>query len=130
MIPYNKNLKEIAQSLRDHPTKAESCLWENVRLQHLGCKFYRQKPIGDYIVDFFCPKAKLVVEIDGGHHFTETGKGNDRVRDEYMKSLELYVLRFSNSEVMKNTDKVVESIGKILLHPPFSKGDNPRGNRQ
>jgi hypothetical protein len=68
----------------------------------------------------------LVIEVDGGHHFTVVGKENDKLRDEYMKSFELTVLRFSNSEVVNNIDKVVESIRKILLYPPFRKGDNPK----
>jgi very-short-patch-repair endonuclease len=125
MIPYNRELIQPAKELRRHMTKEEKCLWQRVQLNHLGYKFYRQKPIGDYIVDFFCPKAQLVVEVDGGHHFTEIGKGNDRLRNEHMKSLKLNVLRFTNSEVLNNTDKVVETIRTILLHPPFRKGDNP-----
>jgi very-short-patch-repair endonuclease len=122
MIPYNRNLLQPAKELRKNPTKAEKCLWERIKLKHLGAKFYRQKPLGDYIVDFYCPKARLVIEVDGGHHFTEVGKGNDQLRDEYMKSLELMVLRVSNSEVTGNTDNVVERIRKILLYPPFRRG--------
>jgi very-short-patch-repair endonuclease len=130
MLPYNKNLVEIAKTLRDHPTKAEKCLWQRIQLNHLGYRFYRQKPIGEYIVDFFCAKACLVIEVDGGHHFTEVGKGNDKVRDECMRSLELTVLRFTNSEVLSKTDEVVESISQILLHPPLKKGDNPVDKKQ
>jgi very-short-patch-repair endonuclease len=122
MIPYNRNLIEPAKELRAHPTKAEKLLWQRLQLKHLDFKFYRQKPLGNYIVDFFCPKAHLVIEVDGGHHFTQTGKENDRLRDEYMKSLELTVLRFSNSDATNNTDKVVESINKILLYPPLERG--------
>jgi very-short-patch-repair endonuclease len=124
MIPYNRKLIQPAKELRRHMTKEEKCLWQRVQLNHLGYKFYRQKPIGDYIVDFFCPKAHLVVEVDGGHHFTEIGKGNDRLRNEHMKSLKLNVLRFTNSEVLNNTDKVIETICTILLRPPLKKGDN------
>lgn len=124
MIPYNKNLVQPAKELRAHPTKAEKYLWERLKLKHLGFKFYQQKPVGCYIVDFFCPKARLVIEIDGGNHFTKTGKENDILRDKYLKSLNLTVLRFPNSEVTNNTDKVAESINKILLYPPFKKGDN------
>jgi very-short-patch-repair endonuclease len=123
VIPYNKNLKELAKSLRNNLTEAEQRLWTRLRLKHLGYVFYRQKPIGDYIVDFYCPKARLVVEVDGGRHFTEDIVNNDRVRDEYMRSLGLSVLRFSSSDVLKNTDSVAEAIYKILLIPPFSKGD-------
>jgi very-short-patch-repair endonuclease len=124
VIPYNKNLKELAKNLRVKLTEAERCLWERLRLKHLGYIFYRQKPIGDYIVDFYCPKARIVVEVDGGQHFTEETIKNDRLRDEYMRSLGLTVLRFSNSEVLKNTEAVAEAIYKILLNPPLQKGDN------
>ncbi len=122
MIPYNKNLIEPAKKLRNHPTKAEKCLWQRLHLKHLGLKFYRQKPLGDYIVDFFCPKAHLVIEIDGGHHFSRVGKEYDSLRDEYMKSFELMVLRFSNSDVINKIDNVVEIINKILLYPPLKRG--------
>ena len=130
MIPYNRNLVEAARNLRNHPTVAEKCLWQRIQLKHVGYKFYRQKPMGEYIVDFYCPKAKLVVEVDGAHHYTEVGKGNDTVRDEYIRSFELRLLRFSNSQVINHTDRVVESISKILLHPPFKKGDNLGSNLQ
>jgi len=127
VIPYNKNLKEISKSLRDNLTEAERCLWTRLRLKHLGYAFYRQKPIGDYIVDFYCPKAQLVVEVNGGRHFAAEAANNDRIRDEYMRSLGLTILRFSNSEVLKNTDSVAgriyEALEKILLNPPLRKGD-------
>jgi very-short-patch-repair endonuclease len=122
MIPYNRNLIIPAKVLRTHPTKAEKCLWQRLQLKHLGFKFYRQKPLGDYIVDFFCPKARLVIEIDRGHHFTQIGKENDKFRDEYMKSLELKILRFSNSDITNNIDSLVESISKILPYPPSKRG--------
>jgi very-short-patch-repair endonuclease len=115
VIPYNKNLKELSKSLRDNLTEAERCLWARIRLKHLSYVFYRQKPIGEYIVDFYCPKARLVVEVDGGGHFTEDEASNDRVRDEYMRSLGLTVLRFSNSEVLKNIDSVAETVHELLV---------------
>jgi len=131
VIPYNQNLKEISKGLRDNLTQAEQCLWTRLRLKHLGCAFYRQKPIGDYIVDFYCPKARLVVEVDGGQHLTAETARNDAVRDEYMRSLGLTVLRFSNSEVLVNTDsvaeRVYEQLDKILLNPPLRKGDKRTG---
>ena len=135
MLPYNKKLKESARELRANLTEAERCLWTRLRLKHLGYMFCRQKPIGDYIVDFYCHKARLVVEVDGGQHFTEDTASNDRVRDEYMRSLGLNVLMFSNYEVLKNTDGVTEAIYVLLgkmreknqvknpLSPPLPKGD-------
>ena len=127
VIPYQKNLKEIAKSLRGDPTEAENCLWTRLRLKHLGGAFYRQKPIGNYIVDFYCHKARLVVEVDGGQHLTAEALKNDKIRDEYIRSLGLTILRFSNSEVLKNTDnvagKIHKALEKILLSPPLQKGD-------
>jgi very-short-patch-repair endonuclease len=114
MIPYTKNLKEISKTLRRKPTEAERCLWRRLKLKHLGVVFHRQKPVGDYIVDFYCPKAKLVIEVDGGYHSNTETTANDTVRDEIMHNLGLTVLRFSNSEVLNNTNKVLETIVKIL----------------
>jgi very-short-patch-repair endonuclease len=133
VIPYKKNLREISKNLRSQPTEAERCLWRRLKLKHIGYVFHRQKPIGDYIVDFYCSKAKLVIEVDGDYHFNAEITGNDKVRDEIMRNLGLTVLRFSNSEVLNNTDKVVETINKILLDsksslsPPLSRGDNTSG---
>ena len=135
MLPYDSSLREPARQLRSNMTDAERRLWAKVRMRQLGgYQFYRQRPIGDYIVDFFCPKAKLVVEVDGGQHFSEEAAEYDRVRDEYLRSLGLTVLRFTNAEVMTRLDSVVESVlqnlnengpGKIPLSPPFSKGETP-----
>ena len=139
MLPYNIKLKEPARKLRENMTDAEQCLWTRLRQKHLGYMFCRQKPIGDYIVDFYCHKARLVVEVDGGQHFTEDTAGNDRVRDEYMRNLGLKVLRFSNTDVLKNTDGVTEAIYELLeenplspksknpLSPPLRKGDKRQG---
>jgi very-short-patch-repair endonuclease len=114
VIPYNKNLNELAKSLLSNLTEAESCLWKRLKLKHLGYTFYRQRSIGEYIVDFYCPKAHLIIEVDGGRHFTKSEAGNDRLRDLYLRSLGLTVLRFSNSEVLNNTDKVTLEIYNFL----------------
>ena len=114
MIPYNRKLNEPAKNLRSNLTDAEDCLWDRLKLKHLGFVFNRQKPIGEYIADFYCRKAKLIIEVDGGRHFSKDTVDNDRVRDEYMRSLGLTVLRFSNSEVLKNTDRVVATIHRQL----------------
>ncbi len=111
MLPYNKNLKQNSRELRKTMTDAELYLWSKVRMKQLkDCQFYRQKVIGDYIVDFFCPKLKLVIEVDGGQHYSDDMVNADRERDEYMRSLGLNVLRFTNTDVLKNIDGVVERI--------------------
>ena len=121
MLPYNENLKQHARQLRKNMTDAERRLWAKLRMKQLkGCQFYRQKPIGDYIVDFFCPGAKLVVEVDGSHHLAGEKIEYDRIRDEYLSSLGLRVLRFTNTEVLTHIEGEMR---KIPLSPPLLKGE-------
>ena len=92
-------------------TDAEIFLWSKIRMKQLNnCQFYRQKIIGDYIVDFFRPKFKLVIEVDGGQHYSDDILKSDRDRDEVLKSMGLKVLRFSNLDILKNIDGVVARI--------------------
>ena len=132
MLPYNGNLKQLSRQLRENLTDAERHLWAKIRMKQLkGYQFYRQKPIGDYTVDFFCPKAKLVIEIDGSHHLVGEKIEYDRIRDEYLSSLGLRVLRFTNTNVLTHIEGVIESIEEeIPLSPPFSKGETGRGVRK
>lgn len=96
-------------------TDAESLLWLKLRGKQLkGHQFYRQKTIGDFIVDFYCSKANLVLELDGGQHYTEDGKAKDMRRDEFMRSIGLRVLRFSDRDVFDNMDGVIERIAENL----------------
>lgn len=111
MKPYNKNLKQASRDLRNNLTDAEKLLWSRLRnKQILGLQFYRQKPILNYIVDFYCPAANLVIECDGGQHFTIEGLESDRTRDEALAQLGLKVLRFDNGQIMTKLDDVVEVI--------------------
>ena len=111
MLPYNKNLKQYSRQLRNNMTDAERHLWAKIRMKQLkGCQFYRQKPIGDYIVDFFCPRAKLVIEVDGSQHFSDEMTEYDRIRNECLSSLGLRVLRFTNTDVLKNITGVIDRI--------------------
>ena len=106
-------------------TDAEKLLWSRVKMKQLsGHQFYRQKIIGDFIVDFYCHKAKLVIEIDGGEHYSGRKALTDKSRDSYFASLGLKVFRFSNLEVLKNTDNVLEQIFLSSNPPesPFTKG--------
>ena len=132
MLPYNKNLKKYSRQLRENMTDAERKLWAKIRRKQIKeFQFYRQKPIGDYIVDFYCPRAKLVVEIDGSQHLVGETIQRDRIRDDYLSSLGLRVLRLTNTDVLTHIDGVVESIlenmegleEKIPLSPPLRKGE-------
>jgi very-short-patch-repair endonuclease len=92
-------------------TEAEKELWSRIRGKHLkGYQFYRQKPIGTFIVDFYCPKGNLVVELDGGQHYSEEGKRKDNLRDSCLEDMGLRVLRFSDREVFENMRGVLETI--------------------
>jgi len=114
MRPYNKNLKLPSRDLRNNMTDAEQMLWQRLRRkQILGLQFYRQKPILNFIVDFYCPTANLVIECDGGQHYTAEGLEADRVRDEVLAELGLIVLRFDNRQILNEIDGVVEVIFEI-----------------
>ncbi len=96
-------------------TDAERLLWSKLRLKQLkGKQFYRQRIISNYIVDFYCPKSNLIIEIDGGQHYIEEGLKEDKMRDKYMKNLGFKVLRFSGREVFKNLNGVIERIYENL----------------
>ena len=111
MDPYNRGLKLRSQKLRSSMTEAEIRLWAKLRRkQILNLQFSRQKPIGNFIVDFYCPKARLVIEVDGGQHYQEQGRANDATRDSYLGTLGLKVIRFSNREVLQNLDGVLAVI--------------------
>jgi very-short-patch-repair endonuclease len=111
MLSYSKHLKTKSRELRNNSTYSERTLWSRLRgKQLLGVQFYRQKPIGDYVVDFYAPKAKLVVEVDGSQHLMDEAIEKDQTRDRYLAGLGLEVLRFNSREVLTHTDEVVEVI--------------------
>jgi very-short-patch-repair endonuclease len=130
MLPRNKNLKQPARELRKNLTDAERKLWSKIRRKQLdGFIFYRQKVISSHIVDFYCHEAKLVIEVDGGQHFTINGIEKDKSRDVYLSDLGLHVMRFNNLDVLKNCESVLQVIMEYLSNiknnppkSPFGKG--------
>ena len=121
MKVYNKNLKQASRDLRNNMTEAEKLLWSKIRgKQILGLQFYRQKPILNYIVDFYCPSANLVIECDGSQHYTDKGLEADRVRDEALAQLGMRVLRFDNVQVLGEIDGVVEYIIHLIESESFT----------
>ena len=116
MLPYDKRLRERSQQLRKNMTAAETFLWSKIRMKQVkGHWFYRQKPVGEYIADFYCPKARLVVEVDGGQHFFDENIEYDKARKEHLESLGLRVIRFTNTEVLTNIKGVIEVIERNIL---------------
>ena len=115
MLPYNKELKDCSRELRKNTTDAENLLWTKIRCKQLkGYQFYRQKIIGNYIVDFYCSQANLIIEVDGSQHYNDEAKQKDRMRDDYMLRFGLRVLRFSDREVFENLNGVTEKIWENL----------------
>jgi very-short-patch-repair endonuclease len=104
-------LKETRKYLRNNLTEAECVLWSVLKGKKLdGRKFRRQHSIGYFIADFYCPSEKLIIELDGKHHFSPEGIEKDRERDEHLKELGIKVLRLENKEVLNNLSEVLKSI--------------------
>jgi very-short-patch-repair endonuclease len=114
-LAYEGKLKDFSKELRTHMTDAEKVLWMKLRRKQLkGYQFYRQKIVGDYIVDFYCPGARLIVEVDGEQHYGPEEMAKDRERDNYLREQGLNVLRFSDREVLVERESVLEKIyGKL-----------------
>ena len=102
---YDPNLQKLARDLRNNMTKQEKRLWYEF-LKTYPVRFYRQRPICGYIVDFYCAKAKLIIELDGSQHFTEDGLEYDEMRSDLLEELGLEVIRYTNPQ----TDKEFESV--------------------
>ena len=110
----NRTLSDRRKELRRNQTKAEEILWFELRNNKLGEKFKRQHSIGGYIADFYCQKYKLIIELDGGIHNQSESRKNDIVRDNFFTELGYKILRFQNSEVENNVDKVLGEINYII----------------
>ncbi|MBR2464753.1 MAG: endonuclease domain-containing protein [Clostridia bacterium] len=110
----NSKLTGIAKALRKNMTKEEKHLWYDF-LKKLPITVHRQKVIGNYIVDFYCAEAKLVIELDGSQHYEVKGRQADAARDAYLKDLGVEVVRYSNLDVDRRFDAVCQDISKRLL---------------
>jgi len=105
------NLKNLRREMRNNPTDEEYLLWQNLKGKKLeGRKFRRQHSVGRYILDFYCHSERLAIELDGAHHFTDEGKESDRIRDEFLNSEGIKVLRIPNSKVTGAMNEVLKRI--------------------
>ncbi len=108
-------IKLRAKHMRQNPTVAENILWRRLRRKQVGgFSFRRQHPIGRFIVDFYCAKARLVIEVDGEIHDGSEQAEYDASRQEFLEGLDLKVLRFDNAQVYQATDAVIEAIAESL----------------
>ena len=114
-IIYNPKLKELARRLRNNSTRSEIRLWMYLKGKQLnGYDFHRQKPIDHYIVDFFCGKLMIAIELDGYTHGFEKVFERDKVKTQKLNELGITVLRFNDEDVVNNIDGVVGSIRKCI----------------
>ncbi len=109
-LKYSQSTLKKARTLRKEMTDAEIRLWGKLRHDRMGVRFRRQVPFGPYILDFFCIKAKLAIEVDGGQHFETECLNKDAVRDNFLQNNGLTVLRFSNRDIFQNLNGVMEVI--------------------
>jgi len=132
-IYYKPQLKEISRKLRNNSTKAEIKLWSHLKgKQLMGYDFHRQKPIDNYIVDFFCSRLNLAIEIDGYTHSFESVIDRDEMKAVRLNEMGISVLRFSDEDVINNIEIVIASIedfirGNEKRHTPtpLNRGEDP-----
>ena len=111
-------LKEYAKENRQHMTAAEKTLWSLLRRTFYGFKFRRQHPINDFIADFICLEAKLIIEVDGAYHNEPQQQVNDRVRTDILSDMGYKVIRFTNEEVLQHPKDVINKIKEELNNRP------------
>jgi very-short-patch-repair endonuclease len=114
--PYNPKLKQFSRDLRNHGQMSEALLWKCLKGRKTGYLFLRQRPILNYIADFFCYELKLVIEIDGASHFSAEAQKRDAERDRQMQAIGLRIVRVLDSDVRKDPEGVVQGIMEQL--PP------------
>jgi very-short-patch-repair endonuclease len=117
-LPYNANLVFCAKEMRKHPTPAEKKLWQDY-LRHSPLRWFRQRPIDHFIVDFYCSALRLVIEVDGESHFTEQGKARDVERSRILEGYGLRMIRFTNREVLEEFEGVCQRINELLSKSSF-----------
>ncbi len=119
-IKKNKNLLKFAKMLRRNMTRQENHLWYDF-LRHYPLKIYKQRIIDNFVADFYCHQARLVIELDGSQHYTAQGEMHDDVRTQALEKYGLYVLRFSNRDVDERFEGVCCMIDKTIKERTESK---------
>ncbi len=115
IIPYNPKLKELARKLRNNSTKAENVLWLLLKDKQMNdYDFHRQKPINNFILDFFCHELMLGIEVDGYTHRFEDTFVKDELKEKKMEALGITILRFSDNDVLTNADNVLMAIEQYI----------------
>lgn len=122
-IPYNPNLKDLAKELRNNSTLGEVILWKKLRNKQLmGYDFHRQKPLLNYIVDFYSSELELVIEVDGNSHKRSETEAKDAEKEKALKEYDLTVLRFTETQVRFQIDDVMRVLEDYTLR--FKDGES------
>lgn len=115
-ILFNKiKLKPIRRKLRSNSTPCEVLLWTEIRREKLDVKFRRQYSVGKFVLDFYCPKLKLALEVDGFHHQKKDVKAYDKTRQKFLESLGVRIIRINNNEIQDNLDCVLNRIKNAII---------------
>lgn len=115
IIPYNPQLKELARQLRNNSTKSEIRLWNYLKNgKMLGYDFHRQKPIGNYILDFYCPDLLFAIELDGLSHEFEEVQAKDQLKAAFLTSVGVELISFNDTEVMNDLDNILRTIANRI----------------
>jgi very-short-patch-repair endonuclease len=117
LLKNKSKLLPRRRELRRKQTKQEEILWQLIRNRKLGVKFRRQYSIGGYVLDFYCPELKLVIEIDGNQHLKQEGILYDKKRTDFLRVLDCKILRFRNIELEENLEKVLSKIKEFKPSP-------------
>ena len=126
-LEYNKTNISLAKILRKNATHHENHLWYDF-LSKYEVRFQRQKAIDNFIADFYCHKAKLIIEIDGSQHYTEEGKQKDEFRTEILEGYDLKLIRFTNTQIKTNFRGVCEYIDTVVKASLVEGGGPQQGS--
>lgn len=114
-IKYNHHLTELARQLRNNPTKSEKILWKYLKGDKLGgYDFHRQKPIGNFIYDFYCHDLQVVIELDGYTHTFDEVIENDKAKDVFANELGLTILRFPDKRIYRDINNVLSELAQFI----------------
>lgn len=126
ILPYNSKLKEFARKLRNNSTRTEILLWQKLkRKQIYSYDFHRQKPIDNYILDFFCNELMLGIEIDGYSHELIEVFEKDTKKTKKMNELGITILRFSDHQVLKEMENVLRAIEQYIIYHEKNSNTHP-----
>jgi very-short-patch-repair endonuclease len=120
---YNRTVeKNNRKILRKNMPKAEVILWSRLKGKRLdGYKFRRQFSVAQFVVDFYCPRLKLAIEVDGDSHFSEGSELSDKARQDFIESFGISFLRFTNKEIYGNLDEVLSKIEDFIQKKPIMR---------